>query len=190
MNSYENINWGIQDNLYGKETKTESACDVKNDCQNSKSMKYFTTTFTDLDPQNLSSLNRGIYFSNGYSFNGDLVKESSELRNAISTQKPCDGLGPAPLRTTGGFYRGNGDVEVENNLRALDDTTNKACNYTDDGHYYTRTMGVFSQDTPSPYLDAAEFLLPNEIQYGVNSRNASSKKYSRTYTGSPSASCM
>ena len=202
MDSYETLssmgmsnlksNYGQQDNL-----KSDSCGNygsilggglTKDEQQSTRSIKYYQTTFQDLDPSNLSSLSRGINFNDGFGVSGDLIDINSRLRNAAFSGKPCDGLGPTPLPTTAGFYRGHGDIAVENQLRPLHDRQRKACNPRET-HYYNRTMNVFSDNIPSPFANANDFVLPNNLFYGVDSRGASSKKYDRRYTGTPESNC-
>lgn len=165
------------------------ACMDKSEFQSMKPVKYYTTTFSDLDPNNLTSLTRGIHFNDGFGMPLDSVTTSSSLRNGKFSEKPCDGLGPTPLPTTAGFYRGHGDIDIENGLRPLYSETSSSCK-PKGTEMFNRTMSIFTNDIPSPYANIDDYFIPNNIQYGANSRGNSVKKYSRKYSSTPRESCI
>jgi hypothetical protein len=197
MDSYETLQNNTSNSInskFGTSTSLKSEnCNglllTRDEVESSRPVKYHTTSFSDLDPDNLSSLSRGINFQTGFDISPDNVNISSSLRNAIYNQKPCDGLGPTPLPTTAGFYRGHGNITVENVLaRPLLERNNKTCNPSD-SHYYNRTMSLFSENIPSPFANINDYFLPNSIQYGSSSRLAETKKYDRRYVSNPIPNC-
>lgn len=178
--SYETLNAGV--NAEYPNFVSDNQFLDKNEIESSKPVKYRVTNFTDLNADSLEGLTRGINFNNGYTFDPKYVNISNDLRKGVYEQKPCDGSGPAPLPTTGGFYRGSGNPEVESSLIYSESTINRrACNPKDNMHY-ARTMSVFTEQIPSPYSDVNDFYQTNDIQYGVNSRNlGETKKYNRSF---------
>ena len=200
MDSYETLQFNasnqsnVSTSKFGTSTSLKSEnCNgmgvTRDEFESSRPVKYHTTSFSDLDPNNLTSLSRGINFQTGFDISPDNVNISSSLRNAVYTQKPCDGLGPTPLPTTAGFYRGHGNISIENVLaRPLLERNNKTCNPRD-SHYYDRTMSLFSENIPSPFANINDYFLPNSIQYGSPSRLAETKKYNRKYKNEPSPDC-
>lgn len=187
LNTPDSQNYGKQDNLISQTFQNSSL--TKDEYESIKPMKYWTTSFSDLDPDNLGSLTRGINFSDGYGISGDNVDTSSVLRNSVGNGERSLRSLTTPLPTTAGFYRGHGNIQVENDLRPLHDKIKKAC-APKDNHYYNRTMSIFSEDIPSPYANIDDYFMANNIQYGVDSRGGDSvKKYDRSYTNKVKENC-
>jgi hypothetical protein len=194
MDSYETLQHNsIPTNNFGLNTSLKSETGMvqtRDEIESSRPVKYYTTSFSDLDPDNLNSLSRGINFHTGYDISPENIGVSSNLRNGVYTQKPCDGLGPTPLPTTAGFYRGHGNILVENVLaRPLLERNNKTCN-PKETNYYNRTMSVFSENVPSPFANINDYFLPNSLQYGSSGRLVETKKYNRKYSENPNANCF
>jgi hypothetical protein len=178
--SYETLNSGIKAEYPNFESDVQFL--DKNEMESSKPIKYRVTNFTDLDSGSLENLTRGINYHNGYNFDPKYASVSNDLRKGLYEQKPCDGSGPAPLPTTGGFYRGSGNPDVESALIYSESSFNrKSCNPKENMHY-TRTMSVFTEQIPSPYSDVNDFYQRNDMQYGINSRTAGeTRKYNRSF---------
>lgn len=193
MDSYETLqNGGEQLNSrYGSQAGLKSdLCNgyTRDEFESMKPVKYRTTTFQDLNPDNLGELGRGINFNAGFGQTGELIDISSKLRDPRLSEKPCDGLGPTQLPTTAGFYRGHGNIEVENTKIRPNLTTNKKSCNPRETHYFNRTMQVFSNDIPSPYKYVDDFMTSNQWQYGAYTTSPE-KKYSRTYSNAPEDYC-
>lgn len=192
MDSYETINSKFSN--YGKNGGLKSElCNglglTRDETESTKPFQYYITEFEDLNPDSLTSLSRGINFNNGVDVDPTFISTSSKLRNSLVEQYPLDRSMTYPLPTTASFLRSHGNIPVESVLvRSLTEKTKKSCNPIDT-MYYNRTMSVFSDMTPSPYADINDFFIPNDIQYGENSRNTQTKKYNRKYSGIPLANC-
>lgn len=187
LNTPDLQNYGKQDNLISQTFSNDGI--TRDEYASIKPMKYWTTSFTDLDPDNLGNLTRGINFNDGFGISGDNIETSSKLRNSVSNGERALRSMTTPLPTTAGFYRGHGNIEIENTLRPLNDKTRNACNPRE-SHYYNRTMSIFSEDIPSPYANIDDYFIPNDIQYGIDSRGNSAKKYNRNYSGKVSENCV
>lgn len=187
LNTPDSQNYGKQDNLISQTFSNDNI--TRDEYESIKPMKYWTTSFTDLDPDNLGNLSRGINFNDGFGISSDNIETSSKLRNSVSNGERALRSMTTPLPTTAGFYRGHGNIEIENTLRPLNDKTRNACNPREN-HYYNRTMSIFSEDIPSPYANIDDYFIPNNIQYGIDSRGDSVKKYNRSYSGKVSENCV
>lgn len=186
LNTPDLQNYGKQDNLISQSCLNQNF--TKDECESLKPIKYWTTSFTELDPDNLGSLSRGINFNDGFGISGDNIEISSKLRNAGGNGERALRSMTTPLPTTAGFYRGHGNIEAENSLRPINDKTRNACNPREN-HYYNRTMAIFNDIIPSPYSNIDDYFIPNDKQYGIDSRGDSVKKYNRSYTNKVEENC-
>lgn len=196
MDSYETLNETSGQDIkfkHGKPTNlindTGSMGLTRDEQESAKPFQYYTTEFEDLNPDSLTSLTRGINFNNGTDVDPAFINVSSKLRNALVNQYPVDRSLTFPLPTTASFVRGHGNVDVENVLaRPLTEKTKKSCDPLET-HFYARTMNIFTEKTPSPYANIDDFFIPNDMQYGLNSRGNQTKKYDRSYSNKVESNC-
>lgn len=170
---------GYYDDLNMKYGKTTNQAYLPRDSDFTKSYKYRTTTFDDLSPKNLTELSKGLFYDSGYGINPELIDEATKLERGTTVKRDFDSTKQSRLLTTPGLYRGNVNIDIESQLRASSENNKKSCQM-DNKLHFDRTMTLFSDDIPSPYRNASDFVTENiTSQYGVSTRRQNTKKYDR-----------
>lgn len=138
--------------------------------ESQKPLKYMTRSFANFnDRQNFS----GLYFHDGPGTPSGIVDQESILKNGQinTTLNLPQSLPPLPLPTTGsragGF--GNGDINIESQLRGKDSSHFKPCGDRD-GKFYERHFPIFDTLPKRPQVLKHTVQKNHEYRGGVSTR--------------------